>query len=472
MPPIRRSLQRSEGQVTHHHSRTPIPESTALNGLVFNELRALCQEHGLATRGNKASLKKQLILARQSQNNDNILPQNDQDGADHVERRQDSGSLLNEAQLTQVRSLIDESIGKAAQAAAQAAVAAFTSTTVQTGTETAENTPTGTQERQENIREILTISDLEGAIGPKQPTSVAEDSVHELPAKLVKEALNGEFMELSRLLPKNINLLGNGDEPLTLTVENSVIKLSHSNKTTSITNIDEWTSAFSAYMSVIISSSPERAAELLEYMSLIRYAAKYHQGLGWCVYDIKFRQKAANNKSLKWSVIDSQLWLKTFTVSPSRMKEEIGFSQSGPFSAGTRGDDNRTCHNYNKGYACARTPCMFAHKCNRTGCGKDHPGYKCPSSPPTQNCLSPTATAPTEGKNPPPDTTVGEKNNFNTIVTPVNVSLLRRGLSGHPNQSFVNKLCSELTDGAHIGYSGPRSPAFLIICLLPWKTQP
>ena len=45
---------------------------------------------------------------------------------------------------------------------------------------------------------------------------------------------------------------------------------------------------------------PHRAAELLEYMSLIRYAARYHKGLGWCVYDIKFRQKAATNKSLKW----------------------------------------------------------------------------------------------------------------------------------------------------------------------------
>lgn len=204
-----------------------------------------------------------------------------------------------------------------------------------------------------------------------------ENSIHELPAKLVKEALSGEFMELSKLLPKNINLVHKSEEPLTLTVENSVIKLSHAKKTTSITDVEEWTSAFSAYMSVIISKSPDRASELLEYMSLVRYAAKYHTGLGWCVYDIKFRQKAANNKSLKWSVIDSQLWLKTFTVAPSRMKEELSFLHNGPYSPGTRGNDNRTCHNYNKGFACARVPCMFAHKCNRPGCWRDHPGYKC-----------------------------------------------------------------------------------------------
>ena len=43
---------------------------------------------------------------------------------------------------------------------------------------------------------------------------------------------------------------------------------------------------------------------------------------GWCVYDVKF----------KWSTTDIQLWLKTVTVAPSLMKEELGFFQSGPSS--------------------------------------------------------------------------------------------------------------------------------------------
>jgi len=104
-------------------------------------------------------------------------------------------------------------------------------------------------------------------------------------------------------------------------------------------------------------------------------------GLGWCVYDIKFWQKAASNKSLKWSTIDSQLWLKTFTVAPSLLKEDIAVFQSGPSPTSTsRGTENCTCHNFNRGVPCARTPCIYAHKCNRSGCGKDHPGIKCPSS--------------------------------------------------------------------------------------------
>ena len=105
-------------------------------------------------------------------------------------------------------------------------------------------------------------------------------------------------MELSKLLPKNFNVLNpSQDEPLTLTVEKSVIKVNKA-KTKSITDISEWTTAFSAYMGVLISQFPHRASELLEYMSLIHYAARYHKGLGACVYDIKFRQKAAIDKSL------------------------------------------------------------------------------------------------------------------------------------------------------------------------------
>ena len=132
-------------------------------------------------------------------------------------------------------------------------------------------------------------------------------------------------------------------------------------------------------MSVIISKHPSRAAELLEYLSLIRYAAKYHRDLGWCVYDVKFRQKAAANKFIMRSIIDSQLWFKTFTVVPSLMKEELDFFQLGRSSmrSTVRGNEYRTCHNFNKGFSCTRNPYPYAHKCNKPSCGGDHPGIRC-----------------------------------------------------------------------------------------------
>ena len=81
------------------------------------------------------------------------------------------------------------------------------------------------------------------------------DSVHELPAKLVKEILTGEFMELSKLLPKNFNVLNpSQDEPLTLTLESSVIKINKA-KAKSITDITEWTTAFTPTWEFLSASS-------------------------------------------------------------------------------------------------------------------------------------------------------------------------------------------------------------------------
>ena len=316
---------------------------------------------------------------------------------DLVDRNESDERLLSEGQLTQVKSLvqatINETIEKTAAAAAQAAVNVFvnsassTSTTSSSQAASSEvptpNAVTLPSPTPAIINSLMVESDHGSQTPANSSTSQqTSDSIHELPAKLVKEALSGEFMELSKLLPKNFNMIQPlHDEPLTLTSENSVIKVNKA-KATSITSIEEWTSAFTSYMSVIISKYPNRAAELLEYLSLIRYAAKYHRGLGWCVYDVKFRQKAAINKSLNWSVIDSQLWLKTFTVAPSLMKEDIGIFQSGPSSTPStvRRNEYRTCHNFNKGFSCTRTPCPYAHKCNKQGCGRDHPRIRCPNS--------------------------------------------------------------------------------------------
>ena len=189
----------------------------------------------------------------------------------------------------------------------QAAVTAFAGSSSQSEAAAREVSPSSPNTVPSAVQESLNSLAVDGAsetvtsINPSTSQQTS-DSVHKLPAKLVKEVLSGEFMELSKLLPKNFNSLQPlHDKPLTLTVENSVIRVNKA-KAISITNIEEWTLAFTAYMSVIISQHPNHAAELLEYLSLIRYAAKYHRGLGWCVYDVKFRQKTAANKSILWSV--------------------------------------------------------------------------------------------------------------------------------------------------------------------------
>ena len=59
------------------------------------------------------------------------------------------------------------------------------------------------------------------------------------------------------------------------TIENSVNKVSKTKGTAIyITDEGEWTTAFTANMSVVVNRCSSRAAELLEFMSLSRFAAR------------------------------------------------------------------------------------------------------------------------------------------------------------------------------------------------------
>ena len=144
-----------------------------------------------------------------------------------LNRESSDERVLSESQLTQVQSLvqatINDTIERTATAAAQAAVNAFNGASPPAANVPDRNAP-DEDTNSRSVQELLRSSapdgtsriDLAIASTSQQRPS---DSVHELPAKLVKEILSGEFMELSKLLPQNFNSLQPFyDEPLTLTL--------------------------------------------------------------------------------------------------------------------------------------------------------------------------------------------------------------------------------------------------------------
>ena len=167
------------------------------------------------------------------------------------------------------------------------------------------------------------------------------------------------------------------EEPIVLTLENSVINAKKASQPTArITDIEQWTTAFSIYISVMTHQFPGRAQELLHYMSLIRHAAQTQPGLGWCIYDHKFRCKAALNPSLDWSAIDQQLWLMIFNISPDMLALQYRIFSHGPqnraFSGGERGG---LCNDFNRSGHCYRQACQYRHICNK--CNDPHSGRAC-----------------------------------------------------------------------------------------------
>ena len=138
----------------------------------------------------------------------------------------------------------------------------------------------------------------------------------------MKQIQSGELFELSKLLPKNL-FHRTDEEPVVLTLENSVIKVKRATQpATNVTEIEQWTTVFTTYMSVFTHEFLNRAQEFLQYVSIIRHAAQCHRGLGWRIYDFMFRRKAALNKSLNWSEIDQQLWLIIFAEPSAVLGEE------------------------------------------------------------------------------------------------------------------------------------------------------
>ena len=90
----------------------------------------------------------------------------------------------------------------------------------------------------------------------------------EIPNKYVRDIESGEFFELAKLLPKNLNKLNVGSDSsdnVGFTISSTGISLTP-RKPQVLTNIEEWTTAFNTYMIIIVQKFPNRASELLQYM--------------------------------------------------------------------------------------------------------------------------------------------------------------------------------------------------------------
>ena len=162
-----------------------------------------------------------------------------------------------------------------------------------------------------------------------------------------------------------------------LTLENSVIKVKRATQpATNVTEIELWTTVFTTYMSVCRHEFPNRAQEFLQYMSIIRHAAQCHRGLGWCIYDFRFRWKAELNISLNWSEIDQQLWLIIFTIPSAVHREEYRLFPMDSKSTLPSGPSEGTFATTSIGLASVNETRVDSATFNR--CDGAHAGNQCP----------------------------------------------------------------------------------------------
>lgn len=149
------------------------------------------------------------------------------------------------------------------------------------------------------------------------PSSNFGDLAAHMDEKTRKAILKGEYVDFVSLLHENSTALSNVNELLTLTVNGESQPISfpgqRRSKKVLIDSFDRWLSAFSIFSTVLLSAFPHLAVEMFVYLNIIQSAHQKFLGLSWLAYDIDFRRRAAQDRTLTWNKIHPQLYLEKFT---------------------------------------------------------------------------------------------------------------------------------------------------------------
>ena len=127
----------------------------------------------------------------------------------------------------------------------------------------------------------------------------------DLPPKLVKRILNLEFVDISELISESWKV----EEEA---ASSSCCQHPRAPRRGPVTDILLWIECYSTLVSVLASRFPTKVPQLMSYQKTVVKAHRTYAGQGWVTYDIAYRRRAANTKSLEWGVIDFNLCNETF----------------------------------------------------------------------------------------------------------------------------------------------------------------
>lgn len=194
---------------------------------------------------------------------------------------------------------------------------------------------------------------------------------HLLPSTKVK-IWRGEYIDLFTLLFRDVEVKpGAKDDPREL----EKIKRQQVDK-----NFDNWLTAYTIYMGVVLQVQPARGPVLVKYLDLIHRAYKEYAGAAWLRYDEMFRSRAAMDPSLPWDREHQQLWSQCMgpAVAFSGRYTDSGHlvarspGEYGQGMAAGRGVATKqwvqpphlVCWEFNSKGKCTRKGCRFKHTCS------------------------------------------------------------------------------------------------------------
>ena len=165
------------------------------------------------------------------------------------------------------------------------------------------------------LQEVSLISPgetLDSPCGPHAPdlfavgSCIVGEGTVPILARVVCQVQALEYVDFVELLPDNLEMLrrmqssqaGQGKAP-------------SRRRPRQIMGIPTWVQCFAVYAGVLLQRHPGRALDLRGYLWLVVHEAQCHSGMGWLIYDARFRQLAAANHSLSWSQLHPSLYVLT-----------------------------------------------------------------------------------------------------------------------------------------------------------------
>ena len=132
---------------------------------------------------------------------------------------------------------------------------------------------------------------------------LAASTLPPVSAQLHQQIVQGEYVDFSVLLNKTVFMDTTGQP-----------SSSQQPSVTKISLFATWMEAWNIYLSVLLSSNPLRALELVGYQRLICSANKLLPINAWLQYDSKFHTIAATNSHLRWDHCYPDLWLEALAL--------------------------------------------------------------------------------------------------------------------------------------------------------------
>ena len=250
-----------------------------------------------------------------------------------------------------------------------------------------------------------TQSDLKEGSGSSPGVFILSEGLPPVPAKLVSKIQRGDYVDMAELLRDNMEM-----ERRQPADAQGIGRQGRRE----VPDILSWITCFGMYASVLCDKYPDKVRQMFAYQTIMVREARRCGGKGWLAYDMMFRQQAANNPKVDWSVINNSLYSTTFlaqqnnrgrtcqwcmetdhtsancamaptVTAPSRQGR---FSQRDAFSDERRLSFKRpeargACFAWNEG-RCTLPYCRYKHICAKCG-SSDHKDSHCTRSAPNRS---------------------------------------------------------------------------------------